>query len=281
MSQECSIWGHAWHQICFLIPNAIRYWWRPCTDAMHVLQQGPVFTLLCETWYWNFQQSSCQTESNGFMWIIFATTKFHDYHLGVNVVYNCCRTSTSSDATSADLQIRHQYQRHVWILFVISSAKLSQACFNWEVSHVFNLLEHQNGAGTDDPPVPWCASVNCIEQWSSKCEPWLWNFRQQLYQTKILIHFQKTLAPSMLQDCQWPGCILEINCCSKTVTPCHGKNHQEMVLDSRVLLSNSVKVKYCASSNAMLTHDIWSKPNSHGVTCQTTHLPAPCCDRTQ
>ena len=194
---------------------------------------------------------------------------------------NCCRTSTSSDATSADLQIRHQYQRHVWILFVISSAKLSQACFKWEVSHVLNLLEHQNGAGTDDPPVPWCASVNCIEQWSSNCEPWLWNFRQQLYQTKILIHFQKTLAPSMLQDCQWPGCILEINCCSKTVTPCHGKNHQEMVLDSRVLLSNSVKVKYCASSNAMLTHDIWSKPNSHGVTCQTTHLPAPCCDRTQ
>ena len=85
MSQECSIWGDAWHQICFLIPNAIRYWWRPCTDAMHVLQQGPVFTLLCETWYWNFQQSSCQTESNGFMWIIFATTKFHDYHLGIAV----------------------------------------------------------------------------------------------------------------------------------------------------------------------------------------------------
>ena len=102
------------HNINYVfIPNAIRYLWCPCTDAIHELQQGPVFTLLCETWYRNFQQSSCQTKLNEIMWIIFGTKKFHDYHLGVNVVYDCCRTSTSTSSnvtsSSSDLLIEHHY----------------------------------------------------------------------------------------------------------------------------------------------------------------------------
>ena len=154
----------------------------------------------------------------------------------LNFVYNCCRTSTSSNVTSADQHIRHQYQRHVWIFFVISSAKMYQVCSNWEVWHISSVLHHQNGAGTDDPPVPWWSSVNCIERWSSNCEPWHWNFQQYPYQTKILMHFQKTLASSNLHDCQCPGCILEINCFSKTMTPCQETNRHEMGLDSRILI---------------------------------------------
>ena len=144
--------------IMFSIPNAIRYLWSPRTDAIHELQQGSVFMLLCSSWYWNFEQRFCQTKLIGIMWIILGTNMFHDYHLGVNVVYNCCRTSTStsSNATSSsgDLCIEQQYQSQEWVFFKIASGIISPACSNREDWDISSLLEHQDGAGTDGPPVP-------------------------------------------------------------------------------------------------------------------------------
>jgi len=135
----------------FFIPNAIRYLWSPRTDAIHELQQGSVFMLLCSSWYWNFEQSFCPTKLIGIMWTIFGTTTFHDYHLGVNVVYNGCRRSTSNNATSGDLCIEQQYQSHVWIFFDISHVQMSQECFIWRDARHQLCCLYQMPSGTDVP----------------------------------------------------------------------------------------------------------------------------------